>query len=147
MSPDGSASAAGTKEWGLLWTEYTKSLENWRKMYEQAQDASSEMQARFAEVWKKASEDTSADTMKLFAENWQNAMSGAGIKTFKEFSDGWQKAFSEAGAGGLAQFAESWQKSLGTTGLDQMNAYGQMLNRFAETWNSMWPKAGGFPRE
>jgi hypothetical protein len=24
--------------------------------------------------------------------------------------------------------------------LEQMNAYGEMMKKFAETWNSMWPK-------
>ncbi len=38
--------------------------------------------------------------------------------------------------------ADSWQKSLGTSGLDQMNAYGEMMMKFADTWNSMWPQPG-----
>lgn len=143
-TPDGSAQ----KEWDLLWSEYTKSFENWTRMYEQAQAASSEMQARFTEVWEKASSDTSSDTMKLFAANWQSAMSDAGIKSFKEFSEGWQKALGDAGSGGFARFAENWQKALGDAGLDQMNAYGQMLRRFAETWSAMWPKnIGLLPEE
>jgi len=25
--------------------------------------------------------------------------------------------------------------------LEQMNAYGEMIKKFAETWNSMWPKS------
>jgi hypothetical protein len=25
--------------------------------------------------------------------------------------------------------------------LEQMNAYGEMMKKFAETWNSMWPKS------
>lgn len=138
-----SAGGYGTptgKEWDMLWNEYTRSLENWKKMYEQAQSASSEMQSRFNEVWQKAAADTSADTMRKFAENWQRAMSDAGIKTYNEFSEGWQKALSDAGSGGFAQFAESWQKSLGSAGLEQMNAYGQMIKKFADTWNVMWPK-------
>jgi len=24
--------------------------------------------------------------------------------------------------------------------MEQMNAYGEMMKKFAETWNSMWPK-------
>lgn len=129
------------KEWDMLWKEYTKSLENWKSMYEQAQTASSEMQARFNEIWEKASADTSADTMKLFAENWQSAMNDAGIRSFREFSEGWQKALTDSGSGGFARFAENWQKTLGTSGLDQMNAYGEMIKRFAETWSAMWPKS------
>jgi len=44
------AKAANVKEWDLLWQEYTKSLENWKKMFEQAQEANNEMQARFNDV-------------------------------------------------------------------------------------------------
>jgi len=25
--------------------------------------------------------------------------------------------------------------------MEQMNAYGEMMKKFAETWNSMWPKS------
>jgi hypothetical protein len=25
--------------------------------------------------------------------------------------------------------------------LEQMNAYGEMMKKFAETWTSMWPKS------
>jgi len=25
--------------------------------------------------------------------------------------------------------------------LEQMNAYGEMMKKFAETWSSMWPKS------
>jgi hypothetical protein len=25
--------------------------------------------------------------------------------------------------------------------LEQMNAYGEMMKKFAETWNTMWPKS------
>jgi len=25
--------------------------------------------------------------------------------------------------------------------LEQMNAYGEMMKKFAETWNIMWPKS------
>jgi len=135
------AKAANVKEWDLLWQEYTKSLENWKKMFEQAQEANNEMQARFNDVWEKATVDTSADTMKRFAENWQKAMNNAGIWSFKEFSEGWQKALNDAGSGGFAQFAENWQKALNATGLDQMNAYGEMVKKFGETWNRMWPKS------
>lgn len=138
---DDNGSGAAAKEWDELWGEYSRSLENWKKMYEQAQAASAEMQSRFNDVWKKTTVDTSSDTMKLFAENWQDAMRDAGIKSFREFSEGWQRALSESGTGGFAQFAESWQKSLGTSGLEQMNSYGEMLKRFAETWNAMWPKS------
>jgi hypothetical protein len=25
--------------------------------------------------------------------------------------------------------------------MEQMNAYGEMMKKFADTWNSMWPKS------
>jgi hypothetical protein len=25
--------------------------------------------------------------------------------------------------------------------MEQMNAYGEMMKNFSETWNSMWPKS------
>jgi hypothetical protein len=25
--------------------------------------------------------------------------------------------------------------------MEQMNAYGEMMKKFSETWNSMWPKS------
>ena len=34
----------------------------------------------------------------------------------------------------------SSKKTLSSSGLEQMNAYGEMMKKFAETWNSMWPK-------
>ena len=137
----GEAGEPSAKEWNMLWQEYTKSLENWKGMFEQAQAASSEMQSRFNDVWEKATVDTSSDTMRRFAENWQKAMSDAGIKSFREFSEGWQKALTDAGSGGFVQFAENWQKALSATGLEQMNSYGEMMKKFAETWNFMWPKS------
>jgi hypothetical protein len=39
------------------------------------------------------------------------------------------------------QFVENWQKSLSSSGLEQMNAYGEMMKKFTETWGSMWPKS------
>ena len=42
-------------EWDSLWQEYTKSLENWKSLFEQIQTASNEMQSKFNDVWEKAS--------------------------------------------------------------------------------------------
>ena len=49
-------------------------------------------------------------------------MSDAGITSFKDFTD-------------------NWQKSMSSSGMEQMNAYGEMMKKFSETWNSMWPKS------
>jgi hypothetical protein len=74
-----------SNEWDSLWQEYTKSLENWKTLFEQVQKANNDMQTKFNEVWEKATKESSNDTMKLFGENWQNALNEAGMKSFKEF--------------------------------------------------------------
>ena len=67
-------------------------------------------------------------------------MSDAGITSFKEFTENWQKSINDANASVFKQFADNWQKALSSSGMEQMNAYGEMMKKFAETWNSMWPK-------
>jgi hypothetical protein len=109
-------------EWDSLWGEYTKSLENWKSLFEQIQNASNDMQSKFNGVWDKATVESSTETMKLFGENWQKALNDTNASVFK-------------------QFAGNWQKTLSSSGLEQMNAYGEMMKKFAETWTSMWPKS------
>jgi len=128
-------------EWDSLWGEYSKSLENWKSMFEQFQNASNDMQTKFNKVWEKAGAESSAKTMKDFTENWQKSMSDAGMKSFKDFTENWQKSMSDPNAFAFKQFAETWQKTLSSSGMEQMNAYGEMMKKFAETWNSMWPKS------
>ncbi len=111
-----------SNEWDSLWQEYTKSLDAWKSLFEQMQNASNDMQAKFNQVWDKATVESSAETMKLFGENWQKALNDSNADVFK-------------------QFAENWQKTLSSSGLEQMNAYGEMMKKFAETWNSMWPRS------
>jgi len=108
-------------EWDSLWEEYTKSLENWKSLFDQIQSSNNEMQEKFNKVWEKAAGESSNDTLKLFGENWQKALNDTNASTFK-------------------QFIENWHKSLSTSGLEQMNTYGEMMKKFTETWNSMWPK-------
>ncbi|RNJ75902.1 MAG: hypothetical protein D9C04_03655 [Nitrosopumilus sp. B06] len=110
-----------TREWDTLWLEYTASLENWRRLLEQMQTASADMQDKFGRVWDKATVESSAETIKLFNENWQKAMG-------------------DSGAAMLASFAEDWKKAVSSTGLEQVQSYGEMMKKFAETWNKMWPK-------
>ena len=57
-----------SNEWDSLWQEYTKSLENWKTLFEQVQKANNDMQAKFTEVWEKATKESSLDTMKSFGE-------------------------------------------------------------------------------
>ena len=128
-------------EWDSLWQEYSKSLENWKALYEQIRDASNDMQSKFNAVWEKSLNESSIDTIKLFGENWQNSLNEAGAKSFKEFGDSWQKALAESNTTAFRQFAENWQTALGTSGLEQMEAYGQMMKKFADTWSSMWLKS------
>jgi uncharacterized protein with von Willebrand factor type A (vWA) domain len=109
-------------EWDSLWGEYSKSLENWKSLFEQIQNASNDMQTKFNQVWEKASAESSPETIKDFTENWQKSMTDVNTSAFK-------------------QFADNWQKALSSSGLEQMNAYGEMMKKFAETWNIMWPKS------
>ena len=128
-------------EWDSLWGEYSKSLETWKSMFEQFQNASNDMQTKFNQVWKKASSESSAETLKDFTENWQKSMSNAGITSFKDFTENWQKYMNDVNGSSFKQFTDNWQKTLSSSGLEQMNAYGEMMKKFAETWNSMWPKS------
>lgn len=129
-----------SNHWDSLWQEYSKSLENWKTIFDQIQNATNEMQAKFNEVWEKASKESSANTMKAFGENWQKSLSDAGIKSFKEFGDTWQKALNESNTSAFKQVAENWQHALNSSGMESMKAYGEMMKKFAETWNTMWPK-------
>ncbi len=129
-----------SNEWDSLWLGYTKSLENWKTLFEQVQNANSDMQEKFNQVWEKASKESSLDTMKSFGDNWQKALSDVGMKSFKDFSDSWQKAMNETGENAFKKFTENWQKNLVGSGMEQMEAYGEMMKKFAETWTSMWPQ-------
>ena len=129
-----------SNEWDSLWQEYTKSLENWKNLFEQVQAANNDMQAKFNEVWEKATKESSLDTMKLFGENWQKALNEAGMKSFQEFSEAWQKAMGASGTDAFKKVTESWQKNLLGSGMEQMEAYGKLMKKFAETWSAMWPK-------
>ena len=128
-------------EWDSLWGEYSKSLENWKTIFEQFQNANNDMQTKFNSVWKKAGAESSTKTMKDFTEKWQKSMSDAGITSFKEFTEKWQKSMSDANASAFKEFTDNWQKALSSSGMEQMNAYGEMMKKFSETWNSMWPKS------
>ena len=81
VSPAGAAMSTteqrGRGDWQSLWDEYTRSFENWKRMVESVQRASSDMQRSFNQVMEKAASESSADTMKKFGETWQRAMSEA----------------------------------------------------------------------
>jgi len=129
-----------SNHWDSLWQEYSKSLENWKTVFDQIQKATNEMQAKFNEVWEKAAKESSVDTMKAFGENWQKSLNEAGIKSFKEFGEAWQKSLNDANVSTFKQIAENWQQALNSSGMESMKSYGEMMKKFAETWNTMWPK-------
>ena len=128
-------------EWDSLWGEYSKSLENWKSIFEQIQNASNDMQTKFNQVWEKASAESSPETIKQFGENWQKSMTDAGMKSFSDFTENWQKSMTDTNTSAFKQFADNWQKALSSSGLEQMNAYGEMMKKFAETWTLMWPQS------
>lgn len=132
-----------SNDWEKLWSDYANSLNNWKQMFESMQKANEEMQARFNTVMEKAAKESSLETMKSFGENWQKAINKAGLDAYKSFGESWQKAMNEATVDAYKQFAENWQKSLSSSGLDQMKAYGELMKKFAETWNNMWPQKSG----
>ena len=128
-------------EWDSLWGEYSKSLENWKSIFEQFQKVSNDLQTKFNQVWEKASAESSPETIKDFTENWQKSMSDTGMTSFKDFTENWQKSMSGADTLVFKQFVDNWQKTLSSSGLAQMNSYGEMMKKFAETWKSMWPQS------
>lgn len=127
-------------EWDSLWQEYSKSLENWKALFDQIQTASKDMQSKFNDVWDKAVKESSFDTMKLFGENWQKSLNEMGVKSIQDFGQSWQKAMNESNAAAFKQLAENWQKTMTASGLEQMAAYGQMMKKFYETWSAVRPK-------
>ena len=107
--------------WDKLWIEYNKSLKNWMDAYESLQEATQNVQSKYNDVMAKAVKDSSDKTLNQFTENWQKSMSEAGIKTFKQFGNNWQQVFNQSG-------------------MEQVKIYGDMMNKFAETWQKMWNK-------
>ena len=64
----------------------------------------------------------------------------AGFDAFKNFGESWQRAMNASTIEAYQKFADNWHKSLNEAGLEQMKAYGEMMKKFAETWDSMWPQ-------
>jgi hypothetical protein len=127
-------------EWENLWQEYVKVFEKWREIFDAFQEATMNMQKKYNEVMEKAANNSSKDTMKLFGENWQKSLNESGANAFKQFSDNWEKAMNEYTSSAFKQFGENWQKSMSQSGMESFKSYEEMMNKFAETWKSMWPK-------
>jgi predicted hydrocarbon binding protein len=107
------------KSWDSLWNEYGDLLKKWTQTFESLQKTGSEIQAKYNEVMQKALKESSPATLQQFYENWQKSIGDSGQNIFK-------------------QFGEDWQKLTNQTGIEQLKAYNEMMNKFAETWKSMW---------
>jgi len=128
-------------EWGPLWDNFNKALDNWKQIFESMQKANIQMQEEYNKVMEKATQEGSVDTMRQFGENWLKCLTDAGFVAFKEFNEQWNKAMNDYGAKSFQDFGQSWQKMMiNDTGLQQMKSYGDMMKKFAETWNVMWPQ-------
>ena len=108
-----------TKDWDVLWNEYTKSLKACMQAFESLRKAGNNVQTKYNEVMKKAISESSQKTMQDFTENWQKTISQAASDAFKEFGD-------------------NWQNTMNQSGMEQLKTYGEMMNKFAETWQKMW---------
>ena len=135
-----SKSSKSTTEWDKHWQEYSKMLEKWKEVFQTFQNTTLEMQKKYNEVMEQAAVSSSKDTMKQFGENWQKAMNQAGMDTFKQFSTNWENAMNEYTANAFKQFSENWQNTLNQSGMEYFKSYGDMMNKFAETWKNMWQK-------
>jgi predicted hydrocarbon binding protein len=114
-------SKSKTRDWDSLWEEYTELLRKWMQTFESLQKVSSQIQSKYNEVMLKAANESSENTLKEFHENWQKSMSDAALSAFKEFG-------------------ENWQKITNQYGMEQLKAYSDIMNSFAQTWQKMWRK-------
>jgi hypothetical protein len=127
-------------DWGSLWDNFNKSLENWKEIMESFQKASLQMQEQY-NIVEKATQESSVDTMKQFGENWLKALTDTGFFSFKDFNEQWKKAVDSYDVKSFQEFGQNWQKMMtNDIGIQQMKAYGDMMKKFAETWNTMWPQ-------
>jgi transketolase len=110
-----------TKNWDSLWNEYSNLLKKWAQNLETLQKTSSDIQTKYNEVMLKAASESSEKTLKEFHKNWQKAMNDAAQEAFKQFDKNWQNVTSDSG-------------------IDQLKAYGQLMDSFAKTWQKMWQK-------
>ena len=115
------AKTAKPKNWDALWSEYSNLLKKWAQSFQALQKASSEVQSKYNEVMLKAANESSEKTLKEFHQNWQKAMNDAASEAFK-------------------QFDKNWQNVTDQYGIDQLKAYGELMDSFAKTWQKMWQK-------
>src|SRR5215467_2579071 len=108
-------------EWDKVWFDYNKSLKVWMGVFESLKRAAKDVQSKYASVMAEALKNSNEKTLDQFTENWQKSISEAGISTSKQFSDEWLKVFNQSA-------------------MEQVKTYGEMMHKFAETWQRMWNK-------
>ena len=107
-------------DWDKLWFDYNKSLKIWMGDYAALQRSANEVQAKYTEVMAKAVKLSSSEIMDKFTENWKKAIIETGVKAFKP--------------------DDNWLNSFNQSGMEQIKTYGEMMSKFAETWQKMWNK-------
>lgn len=113
--------APKTKNWDSLWGEYSTLLKKWAQNFEALKKTSSEVQSKYNEVLLKAASESSQKTLEEFHKNWQKAMNDAALEAFN-------------------QFDKNWQNITNQSGIDQLKAYGELMDSFSKTWQKMWQK-------
>jgi hypothetical protein len=108
-------------EWDKLWIEYNRSLKAWMGTFESLQRVTQDVQAKYAEVMATAIKISGDNVIGQFTEKWQKSITESGINTSKQFDDKWLRVFNQSA-------------------MDQVRTYGEMMNKFAETWQKMWNK-------
>ncbi len=108
-------------DWDKLWIEYNRSLKAWMGTFESLQRATQDVQSKYTDVMAAAIKNSSNEIIEQFIKNWQKSISETGISTSKQFDEQWLKIFNQSG-------------------MNQVKTYGEMMNKFAETWQKMWNK-------
>jgi len=126
--------------WNLLYNQYMDTLRRWNDALQNFQKVSLELQKSYNTIITKAGKESSFDTMGLFGLNWEKALPQTGFDMFQNFAENWQNAMNLSTAKAYRDFGLNWQNTLNKNGFQQITAYGDLMNAFAETWNAMWPK-------
>ncbi|HUL51725.1 MAG TPA: hypothetical protein VLT10_00460 [Verrucomicrobiae bacterium] len=136
-------SSENLPNWDKMWFEYNKILKAWMGAFESLQRATNDVQAMYHDVMGIALKDPNNKTMAEFTQNWQNTMTEFAKnwqQTMDQFTDYWQKAATEVGTNAFKQSGDNWIKMFNQAGMEQVKSYGEMMNKFAETWQKMWTK-------
>ena len=126
--------------WNLLYNQYMDTLRRWNDALQNFQKVSLELQKSYNTIITKAGKESSFDTMSLFGLNWEKALPQTGFDMFQNFAENWKNAMNISTTQAYRDFGLNWQNTLNKNGFQQITAYGDLMNAFAETWNAMWPK-------